>query len=105
MAIAAAAGAIVVGRPRIDATRRRFAIMLAAALLAATAVTLAINTIHPIIVERYFMFLYAGAACLVSALGIGSRQAAWQRRNRLAIRRREWPREGPLHQIQLIWCT
>jgi hypothetical protein len=31
-------------------------------------VTLAINTIHPIIVQRYFMFLYAGVACLVSTL-------------------------------------
>jgi hypothetical protein len=67
VAITAAAGAVLVGR-RIDADRRRFAIMLAVALLAATAVTLAINTIHPIIVERYFMFLYAGAACLVSTL-------------------------------------
>jgi hypothetical protein len=62
VAIFAAAGVILgVGR-RFDPDRRRFAVMLVGALLVATAVTLAINASHPIILERYYMFLYADAA-------------------------------------------
>jgi len=104
VAILASAGVVFGVRRGFDADRLKFVMMLAGALLAATAVTLAINASHPIIIERYFMFLYAGAACLIATLlGPEIAESRWLARGILLNAATFTIIFGAKHASELLW--